>query len=108
MFAATATACAADYPLVPVLKTDAYTPGVAAALEALARFRLVAGLLPPLRYGELRDPAQLRAVVDAINACLDAVCAEPGSALASSRNSAAAARLLLRDHFTTEQQAALN
>jgi hypothetical protein len=87
---------------------DTYTPSVAAALDALGRFRLVSGLLPQLRHGELRDPAALRTVVGTINACLDAVCDEPGSALARNRNASAAARLLLRDHFTTEAQALLN
>jgi hypothetical protein len=87
---------------------DTYTAGVAAALHALGKFRLVAGFLPALRYGELREPGDLRRVVHAINACVDAVCAEPGSGLADTRNAAAAARLLLRDHFMTDAQARLN
>lgn len=93
---------------MPVLQSDSYTSGVTAALEALARFRLVSELLPPLRFGELRDPAHVRTVVDVINACLDGLCEEPASPLARSRNSAAAARLLLRDHFMNEGQARLN
>lgn len=93
---------------MPVLQIDAYTTGVVAALEALAKFRLVSELLPPLRYGELRDPGQVRAVVDVINACLDALCDEPDAPLARARNSAAAARLLLRDHFMTDARALLN
>jgi hypothetical protein len=90
-----------------VLKTDAYTPGITAALEALARFRLVSGLLPDIRYG-VADGDALRSVIGAISDCLDSCCEGPGSPMASSRNAAAAAKLLLRDHMMSEYRARPN
>ena len=87
---------------------DDYTPSIAAALRALAKFRLVSAHLPHLRFGECRDPRELRDVVLAIDACVEAVCDEPGSPLARSGNAGAAARVLLRDHFMSEAKARLN
>jgi hypothetical protein len=92
---------------MPLLATDSYTPGISSALEALARFRLVAGLLPDLRFGESNGEA-LRLVLNAINDCLASCCDEPAAPLARSRNAAGAARLLLRDHLMTEARARLN
>jgi len=102
---ASVAAAAADYGVV--LKTDSFTPGITAALEALARFRLVSGLLPDLRYG-VADSDSLRAVIAAISDCLSSCCDISDSPLASSRNAAAAAKLLLRDHMMTESRARLN
>jgi hypothetical protein len=90
-----------------VLKTDAYTPGITAALEALARFRLVSSLLPDIRYG-VADGEALRSVIAAISDCLNQCCDTSASPMASSRNAAAAAKMLLRDHMMTEARARLN
>jgi hypothetical protein len=47
-------------------------------------------------------------VITAISDCLDQCCDAPRSPLASSRNAASAAKLLLRDHLMTESRARFN
>jgi hypothetical protein len=47
-------------------------------------------------------------VIGAISDCLDHCCDSATSPLASSRNAAGAAKILLRDHMMTDSRARLN